>query len=267
MNSKPIACSGVRACYLLAFFCLFLDSDAVAQEKKLDRFVTWSFQDAGALARVVLPRIPAYSIVGFAALSTGARIDEPFQDEVMESYENEKFFRSYLNFTNEIGSSNMRLPVAGFFAATLLTNNHKLQDAAFTSFQTLIYSNVMTLTLKHTFGRHRPDENAGAFRFEPLSRHSSFPSGHVTTAVAIITPWVLYYPGPVTYSLFALSAGTALARMGLNKHWPTDVLAGAAIGFFTGRFLTHRHQQKIPSRNVNISTSATANSIVFTARW
>jgi membrane-associated phospholipid phosphatase len=38
-------------------------------------------------------------------------------------------------------------------------------------------------------------------------------------------------------SMFLLTAGTAWARVEAQKHYPSDVLAGAALGHFLGSFL------------------------------
>ena len=151
-------------------------------------------------------------------------------------------FGTYLNWTNKLGGPEMNLPVVGVFAATLLTDNTRLQDAAFTSLQSMLYAGALSYGLKYTFGRARPHELQGPFRFTPLSGHSSFPSGHTVTAFAVLTPWVLYYPHPATYTLYALATGTAISRVARDKHWATDVLAGGTIGFLTAYWLTKRHQ-------------------------
>lgn len=234
------------------------------------RFVRWSYQDAGNLLNIIGPRAPIFVIAGGAMLTTGINIDEPFQDDVQESYASrgKGLWGGYLDFSNEFGGPGVRLPIAGLFAATLLSKNTKLQDAAFTSLQSWLYSGILSYGLKYAFGRYRPEDGFGPDRFQPFSSNTSFPSGHTVAAFALITPWVLYYPHPVTYSLFGISTGTAIARMARNKHWPTDVIAGAAIGFFVGRHLVRRHTgEATPTPAIKISSSASANSFAVTARW
>ncbi len=233
-----------------------------------NRFVRWSYQDAGHLAQSIGPKAPLFAIAGGAVLATGIRVDEPFQDDVRESYRGKGVWGAYLNVTNEFGGPMMRFPAVGIFTATLFTKNTRLQDAAFTSLQSWVYSGVISYGLKYAFGRFRPEDGFGPDRFQPFSPNTSFPSGHTVAAFALITPWVLYYPHPITYGLFAISTGTAISRMARSKHWPTDVIAGAAIGFFTGRHLVRRHTDKEPLiPGFKVSTSASANSFVVTAKW
>lgn len=80
--------------------------------------------------------------------------------------------------------------------------------------------------VKYTVGEMRPD----------YSRRNSFPSGH--TAVAFmgaeflrreyweVSPWI----GVVGYFV---ASGTGFMRMYNNRHWLTDVMAGAAVGIFS----------------------------------
>lgn len=252
---------------IIIYLCLaslsLLDSSAQQQS----RFLKWSYQDAGGLLESIAPKVPLFAIAGGATLFTGIRIDEPFQDDVKESYASNSVWGHYLDITNEIGGTKVRLPVAGIFIATLFTKNTKLQDAAFTSLQSWLYSGILSYGLKHSFGRFRPEDGFGAGKFEPFSANSSFPSGHTTAAFALITPWVLYYPHPITYGLFALSTGTAIARMAQDKHWPTDVIAGAALGFFTGRYLTRRHLKKVVNPGLDIFSSAMPNGFVISVKW
>jgi hypothetical protein len=79
---------------------------------------------------------------------------------------------------------------------------------------------------------------------------------------------VLYYPHPVTYGLFALSTRTAVARMANDRHWPTDVIAGAAVGFFTARFLTHLHQgERSRLQNVSVAPAVSPDAIGVSLRF
>ncbi len=252
---------------LVAHLCLVSVCLLESSAQQRTRFLKWSYEDAGGLLRSIAPKAPIFAIAGGATLVTGIRIDEPFQDDIKESYSDNSVWGHYLNITNEFGGTKVRIPITGIFIATLFTKNTKLQDAAFTSLQSWLYSGILSYGLKHSFGRFRPEDGFGASKFEPFSAHSSFPSGHTTAAFALITPWVLYYPHPITYGLFAISTGTAIARMAQDKHWPTDVLAGAAIGFFTGRFLTRRHLMKELKPGLDIFSSATPNGFVVAVKW
>lgn len=63
---------------------------------------------------------------------------------------------------------------------------------------------------------------------KPLDRFS-FPSGHTLHAVAFCTVGLFYYPGLMLLLLpFTIMVG--LSRVVLGLHYPSDVLAGAAIG-------------------------------------
>jgi hypothetical protein len=78
-----------------------------------------------------------------------------------------------------------------------------------------------------------------------LSDPYSFPSGHSTVAFAIATSLSLRYPKPAVYiplHLWALFVGYGRVYLGL--HYPSDVLAGAAIGSGTA-LLVHLFEDDI----------------------
>jgi hypothetical protein len=54
---------------------------------------------------------------------------------------------------------------------------------------------------------------------------------------------VTYYGDdyPFLYALYIAPTGAVLNRMSVRKHWPTDIVVGAAIGVGIGRFLAKRH--------------------------
>jgi membrane-associated phospholipid phosphatase len=70
----------------------------------------------------------------------------------------------------------------------------------------------------------------------------SFPSGHTSNAFATAT--VLYHEfretSPViAYSGYSFAAATGILRMTNNKHWISDVLAGAGIGMLVTNMVYH----------------------------
>lgn len=85
--------------------------------------------------------------------------------------------------------------------------------------------------LKHTLVRERPFiQCAGIARgAAPLDRYS-FPSGHTLHAVAFTTLTLNYFP-ELGIVLIPLTLLIAASRVVLGLHYPSDVAAGALIGF------------------------------------
>lgn len=224
---------------LLVLIALFSTNPASAQDTDPNRFLEWSYQDGAALLDELPGHTPALALGGAALLVPMAGFDAPMLEGVQRR--NDGVLRDYLDVVNPIGGPKALPLAAGAFGASLLTNDAHLQDAAFTSMQSILYAGTAVYSLKYTFGRLRPETGAGSRAFDMFSGNTSFPSGHTATAFALVTPWVMYYPGPITYGLMAVPVGTAVARIAKDRHWPTDVLAGAAIGYMTARYLSNRH--------------------------
>lgn len=227
------------------------------------RFSRWMVQDAVALGSALIDgRTPLYALGTAGLMIPMAQLDPPLNAGLRDARSGG--FGTYLDVANTFGGPDINLPVAGVFAVSLLTKDTRFQDAAFTSLQSLLYTGALDYGLKFALGRVRPDESREAIHFRPFSGKSSFPSGHTTAAFAVLTPWVLYYPHPVTYGLFTISTGTALSRIAREKHWTSDVLAGGLLGFTAAYWLTRRHQQARPG--FHLTPVATPDAFALSLR-
>jgi len=101
---------------------------------------------------------------------------------------------------------------------------------------------VSTTLLKEVFTRPRPIEVNDPDQWFKGHSHRSFPSGEVALVSAAVTPFVLEYgkDHPAVYALAPLPAYDAIARMKVQAHWQSDVIAGFALGAAAGYYAYHR---------------------------
>jgi membrane-associated phospholipid phosphatase len=62
---------------------------------------------------------------------------------------------------------------------------------------------------------------------------ASFPSGHTASSFAAATATAAFYPA-VAPLVYALAAGVGISRIHLGHHFPSDVIAGGAVGVGLG---------------------------------
>ena len=227
---------------MLAMGLMMTVSPSEAQSADPMRFVRWMASDVDALTRNTLSSDAAL----IAGVTVGSVLLASQFDRSVTRYTQEisgPVPRRVRKIFHEAGNVNVVRPVAVLvFLGSLTSGNEYFQDAAFTSMEAVIFSNLITNAFKLVLGRARPSEEVGPWSFKPFSGARSLPSGHATTVFAFTTPWALYYPGIASYTLFALGIGTAIARMADRQHWLSDVLAGGMIGAGTGYLLARRHR-------------------------
>jgi membrane-associated phospholipid phosphatase len=110
---------------------------------------------------------------------------------------------------------------------------HTTVDPWLTVLITVCLTGVLGTLLKRLAGRVRPGHDQAGRFLGPSWKHDSaresFPSTHTACAVALSYVLVSYYPAgaPVFWTL---AAACGVLRYVLDAHWPSDVLAGAALG-------------------------------------
>lgn len=95
------------------------------------------------------------------------------------------------------------------------------------------FSGIASSLSKNIIGRARPQNpDGGVFEFTPFAfkaSWASFPSGHSTTAMAMMVAAAMIWPRHAL-GLVATGAFIALTRGLVGAHWLSDVLAGIAFG-------------------------------------
>jgi membrane-associated phospholipid phosphatase len=84
-----------------------------------------------------------------------------------------------------------------------------------------------------------------AQRDRPNGGRYSFPSGHTSSAFATAAVLQRHYGWKVGIPAYALGTYVGVSRLADNKHYPSDLIVGAAIGVASARAVTvqyRRHQ-------------------------
>lgn len=130
----------------------------------------------------------------------------------------------------------------GIIASGVMAGNPRLRDAGIRISGGLALTGVLVTAAKFTAGRSRPSKaGSDSDDFAPFSGATSAPSGHAAMAFALATslsdeirrPWA-------TAVLYTAASGTAWSRVNDNVHWFSDVVAGAALGIVTAKFMDGR---------------------------
>ena len=164
------------------------------------------------------------------------------------------------DFTTDIGKSDWFLLTTGVPLLALATINakalpmsgriavHDMAMKLYFLFSAVAFSGLLVLLLKNLIGRARPlfHEGAGVWTsasFQGKYAFASFPSGHSTTAGALMMALILLFPR--WRWLFIVSGlWIAATRTILGVHFPSDAVAGLGLGVLFSHFYARAFMQK-----------------------
>ena len=122
---------------------------------------------------------------------------------------------------------------AGILLAGYISHNKLEQQKGWKIVGALAVNTIISQGLKYTINRERPYEKYPLIinPYDRAEQGKSFPSGHTSTAFSLAASLSIeykkwYYVVPA----YAYAASVGYSRLYLGEHYPTDVLAGAAIG-------------------------------------
>ena len=170
-------------------------------------------------------------IAPVALITTGALLVKTALNDDLQSNANNFFGR---NFNTTADNYLPFVPVAQIYLGKTFGFKPK-NDFEHQTINIAIANAIMGTVVfasKNIFQQERPDQ----------SDNLSFPSGH--TATAFTNASLLYYEykdSNLWYasSGFLFATATGILRIANNKHYTSDVLAGAGIGLATGLIVSH----------------------------
>jgi hypothetical protein len=206
------------------------------------------------------------AIVG-AGVAT-AMFDEDIEERVLER--SNKTSRKLSDIASHAGNG---LALSGLIAGLYITGEiageRSLRRTALLSAESFIITSMLTSALKFTIGRARPKRGEGSDSFHPFaakSGYASFPSGHSSGAWSVATVIADQSDSLfVDITAYGIATLAALSRVHDDKHWTSDVLVGAALGYAIGKKVCgldgRREGRKL---GVSLEMSRSRRSVVLT---
>jgi membrane-associated phospholipid phosphatase len=208
-------------------------------------------------------------------------VDEPVQQNALDWRNSSNAVRSTSSYITQFGGLYEVYALVGLGATGYITHNNKLATTTLLATQSYLTAGAVQLVLKALTGRQRPTyTDKYTLGSEPrfhgpfyqavdingYKTNSSFPSGHTTGAFAAATVYSLEYKDKklVPFISYGIATAIGLSRIIENKHWLTDVVAGAALGYITGQQVVNNYHRYARIKNDEAAAKAKKKgSIVF----
>jgi membrane-associated phospholipid phosphatase len=150
---------------------------------------------------------------------------------------------------DDVGGLPVQFSITGLaLGAGLISGYKPLQYFALDNLQAQLFTGGITFLVKELFQRARPESGMDNFAFYgPFhgGGNVSFFSGHTSLAFSTATMVFLHskrkwWVGILSYGV---AAGVGVSRMQQQKHWSSDVVAGAIMGTIVSG-VVYRMQEK-----------------------
>jgi len=157
------------------------------------------------------------------------------------------YLRDGAQFFTDLGQpGSALLLVGGTHAISRWADNERFERATSLSAEAMLNTAIYVGIAKRVMRRTRPSGGGTGefFVSNPPAGQSnrSCPSGHAAGAFAVASVFAQEFGdiGWVPWAVYGTAGLIALSRVGLGRHFPTDILTGALLGDSMGRMVSHR---------------------------
>ena len=181
-----------------------------------------------------------HGAVVVGGLSALMLLDEPAQHVTQES--RTPSGNSLAHGLRHFGQPEVYVPITlGLLGTGLVSGKDEITRSGGRLALTLALAGAASGAAKLALGRIRPSESPDADGYMPFSGQEAMPSGHTTIAFALATAladdiqrtWA-------SVGLYTMAAGVGWSRINDNRHWLSDVAAGAVLGITTAKVVSGR---------------------------
>jgi PAP2 superfamily len=185
-------------------------------------------------------RIKGSDIKWLGPLAAGTAFLFTKDNEIAHHFDNKASLRST---SLKVGNLGVYAPWAvpgAFLALGKVTGNDRMADTGKKGFQATAYSELVMQTMKFITDRTRPDDGGNGHFW---TGGQAFPSGHAMTAWALAKVVSDEYSDKplVKIGMYSFATAVSLSRITAQRHYPSDVLVGSAVGFLIGKFVMRNH--------------------------
>jgi len=195
----------------------------------------------GAIGVVSSDNIPPLLVAGMAAASSS------FLDESTREAATSQLGWSD-TFETAGGGFYSAAFVAGMFTAGRFTGGKRFRAMTYDMLDAAVVNFAYTEVFKVAVGRERPNGQD----------NKSFPSGHTSNAFALASVAQQHYGWKIGVPAYALAGLMGVSRINEDKHWLSDVVAGAGLGWIVGRTVVRvngRSLERAASRGATLSVA------------
>lgn len=176
---------------------------------------------------------------------------------VLDPHDTPHFRRtaSFNDFNKVLSGRNTALGTAifplSFYAIGLARRDSYAQRTALLAGEAVVDAEILTTVMKNVDRRLRPSDIAPDGDFSHtwfkskgriVSGRGSFPSGHTIAAFSMATVFAVRYRRHrwVPWVAYGLAGLVGFSRVTLQSHFPSDVFAGAVLGYTLSHYVVLR---------------------------
>ena len=204
-----------------------------------------------------------FGLIGGGLILTGAFLDKPIRNAAQRnrSSSSDNFF----NDVEKFGTKQYGLPVlAGFYIYGEFADDYNAKTTALDGLSASVISSVLASTIKGIVGRARPNTGLGPHHFNPGGGDYSFPSGHANGALAFASVIAAHYDDVwVDTTAYTIASLVGVARIHLDAHWTSDVIAGGLIGGLIGHHLVEFNRTLRANHDLAPTIGTDGNQLTF----
>jgi len=190
------------------------------------------------LGRTAIGVFHADNLVPFLAGGAAAATASFFDEDVRNSVATMDWGDAFETGAGPVWSS---LFVAGMFTAGRLSDGTRFRAMTYDMLDAAIVNFGYSEALKVAVGRERPNGED----------NKSFPSGHTSNAFALAAVAERHYGWKIGVPAYLLAGVVGASRIQQDKHYLSDVVAGATLGYIVGRTVVrvnNRPLEEVPGR-------------------